>query len=176
VTTDARPPLWVRALTPPLPARDRDEVLDDLLDERQDQMARGRSRIASGLWLAVHLLRSAASSRRVRVDITIAPRRLLLADLWLDLRYAARAGRDDDQRNPARVWKRGLRDRNRRGARAGAVCRPESIPGHPALRVQPLDPKTFAFVATVLTFTAALSNRFTRLAGDANRSGDGAED
>jgi putative ABC transport system permease protein len=85
-------PGWIRVLGRLLPERYRTEILDDLIDERGDQLAQGRSRFASGLWLASHLVRSAAASRRSGALVSPAQddRPFRFGGFWQDLRYAAR--------------------------------------------------------------------------------------
>ncbi|HET9372812.1 MAG TPA: ABC transporter permease [Vicinamibacterales bacterium] len=59
-----RPSLWIRVAAALLPARYRGEIVDDLVEERDTKIAAGRSRAAASIWLAGHVVRSAASSRR----------------------------------------------------------------------------------------------------------------
>ena len=83
------PPLWMRALSLAIPARYRDEVLTDLLDERARQIARGRSRMRASLWLVAELLLSARACRRQALTLA-SPGDAMLSPLVQDVRYALR--------------------------------------------------------------------------------------
>src|SRR5688572_11258867 len=61
-----RNPRWALALSWLLPARYRAEVLDDLLEERLAMIAQGRSRVVTGSWLFVHIVRSAVAGHTPR--------------------------------------------------------------------------------------------------------------
>lgn len=62
---DAR---WVRGLATLLRADHRQEIVDDLLEERRARVARGEPRAAAALWLVSHLLRSAVAGWSARAN------------------------------------------------------------------------------------------------------------
>jgi putative ABC transport system permease protein len=88
---DRRPPRWARGLSRLVPAEYRADVLADLVDERSQRIAQGRSRVASAWWLAGHLLRSAVASRRQEpVIMDTGSRFEILRGFPRELRRAAR--------------------------------------------------------------------------------------
>jgi predicted permease len=90
---ESRTPRWARALSGVLPAAYREEILDDLVEERRAMTAAGRGRGASALWLATQIVRSARDSRpRDREPSMDNSSKLEMIRAWpREVRHAARA-------------------------------------------------------------------------------------
>jgi putative ABC transport system permease protein len=96
---DRRNPRWALALSWLLPARYRAEILGDLLEERLTMIDRGRSRVITGSWLFVHIVRSTVAGRRRDIGLGGGPMMhadasrstSISASLIQDARYAVRS-------------------------------------------------------------------------------------
>src|SRR5262245_3035781 len=84
-------PRWARALAGVLPEAWREEILDDLVEERRSLMAAGRGRIASAIWLATQILRSARDSRHRETAMDHGSRFEIIRNFPRELRHAARS-------------------------------------------------------------------------------------